>query len=94
MAGCFPRKCVPRTLPSTQMRPLEGQEITLFGGPKTLVAAVGSKMSQNGIFRYFSCHIKYSLHASNAIIAPQEKHEKTFGKKSIFVKEAIRESAM
>ena len=90
----LPRKCVPRTLPSTQMGPLEGQEISHFGVPKTLVAAVGSKMSQNGIFSNFSRHVKYASHDSNAVIDPQEKTWKNVGKMSIFVTEAMRESAM
>ena len=90
----LPRKCVPRTLPSTKVGPLEGQEIRHFGVPKTLVAAVGSKVSQNGIFRDFRCHVNNVLHDSNAIIAPQGKTSKNIGKMCIFVKEAMRESAM
>ena len=46
----LPRKCVPRTLPSTQMGPLEGQDATCLGGLKTSHSRMGSRMWQNYIF--------------------------------------------
>ena len=66
-------KVRPRDPPVDPDGAIGGARNQPFWGTKTLVAAVGSKMSQMAFSAFFACHVKYALHDSNAIIAPREK---------------------
>ena len=74
--------------------PWRGKKSAFLGVQKRLWLQWEAKWAKMAFLVVFACHVKYALHDSNAIIAPQQKTSKNNGKMCIFVKEAMRESAM
>ena len=56
-----------------------GKKSALLGYPKRLWLQWEAKWAKMAFLVIFACHVKYALNESNAMIAPQEKHETRWG---------------
>ena len=71
-----------------------GKKSAFLGYLKRLWLQWEAKWAKMAFFSNFARHVKYALHDSNAITAPQQKTTENVRKMTLIVKEAMRESTM
>ena len=80
MEGCFSEMASQGPTRRPRWGHRRGKKSAFLGYQKRLWLQWEAKWAKMAFSAVFACHVKYAVHDRNAIVALQEKHEKTLGK--------------